>query len=238
MKNIVHLYITDHCSTHCPFCGMGSGPSGSRYLPGGSINELIVPLLSESSPNLVRLLGGEPLSHPEFNDILENLLSNSGVSKVEIITNGIGVEDKMSFICEMIDRYKKPIMIRFSINYWLLSANAFYKEDKMQSFLKKYQRNNLEFSTNIGVRNLPEDREILSSWQKVFGSLGNRVVITHLAAYTDEIEKECPGLYKKRTMICPHFDAKETFINPEGKLLKNCDDLSLDMQNHSKYYEK
>lgn len=238
MKNIIHLYITDHCSTHCPFCGMGSGPAGSRYLSKENIGVLVGPLLSSSSSNIIRLLGGEPLTHPEFNDILEALLSIPQVSEVEIITNGIGIESKMPFISEMIDRYEKPIMIRFSVNYWLLSVNPLYKGNSMVFFLKEHKKNNLKFSANIGVRDLLEDQIMSVKWQKIFHSFGSRAAVVHLIAYTSEIGKRCPGSYKKKVMICPHFGVIERFIGPDGEVFKSCDDLSFNMQNHSEYYER
>lgn len=62
MKNIVHLYVTDKCSTHCPFCLMASGPENNNFLDVSVLKKALGAVLDPNGENVVRLIGGEPSS--------------------------------------------------------------------------------------------------------------------------------------------------------------------------------
>ena len=119
MQNILHLSMTDKCSTHCPFCLMASGPDNNNFLDISVLKRTLDTVLVPGSENIVRLIGGEPLVHLKFLKILEILAQNEQISSIEIITNGIGIENLIENITSISDRYKKPVLIRLSINYWL-----------------------------------------------------------------------------------------------------------------------
>lgn len=238
MKNIIHFYITDHCSTHCPFCCMGSGPLNDKFVSMDCFASSLNSVLSGENDNIVRLIGGEPTTHPDFDGMLRFLLSHKKISMVEIITNGIGIEKKLPIIKELSERFNKKVHIRFSMNYWLLSVNPIFKEEKIRELLRKYQNKNLEFSVNFGLRNLQEDREELDKWRKVFSPFGCGMRTTHLIFYTEEAKKNCPDLYPFKNMICPHYGCTESFVNFKGEIFKACNDLAVEMRSYSNYREK
>lgn len=238
MKNIIHFYITDHCPTHCPFCCMGSGPLNDKFVSMDCFMSSLNSSLSEGSDNVVRLIGGEPTTHPDFDEMLRFLLLQKNVSVVEIITNGIGIEKKLPMIKELSERFDKKVHIRFSMNYWLLTVNPAFKEEKIREILGKYKNENLDFSVNFGLRNLQKDREELNKWREIFNSFGCGVRATHLTFYTEEAKKNCPDLYPFRNMICPHYGCAEEFINFKGEVFKACNDLAVEMRSYSNYCEK
>lgn len=82
MLKRVYLEITNSCNLNCPFC---TNQKGNRYL---SIEE-IKDYLSQIKPfcNYIYLhILGEPLLHPNFNEILEYLDQNN--FKLQLVTNG------------------------------------------------------------------------------------------------------------------------------------------------------
>lgn len=239
MKNVIHFYITDHCSTSCPFCGMTSGPLNNRFIDVKKISQILDLTVSSSCANVVRMIGGEPLVHPKFEELLKIFVMDTRIDEVEIITNGIGLDKKLPFISEMSKTYGKRILVRLSINYWLLSVNSLLKKTEIEKITADYKNvRNLKFSANIGIRVLPEDEKMLAEWRELLDSLRWGISIVHLAAYISGSEKKCPGLRPYRKMICPHLDVTEFFVSPDGNIFHSCDEVAKNMQMNSKYYGK
>ncbi|MEY4065190.1 MAG: hypothetical protein RIR26_1398 [Pseudomonadota bacterium] len=64
------LMITSRCSAGCSGCPFGSQEMPQRWMPVGSILER----MRNSRAALVVVTGGEPLEHPEFDQLTEELL--------------------------------------------------------------------------------------------------------------------------------------------------------------------
>ena len=83
--------VADHCNLNCKGCTAFSPLSQETYLDlnvfekdCGRISEL-----TEGKIELIDLLGGEPLLHPEINKIMEISRRHFTIGDINIITNGI-----------------------------------------------------------------------------------------------------------------------------------------------------
>ena len=235
MKNIVHLYVTDKCSTHCPFCLMASGPENNNFLDVSVLKKALGAVLDPNGENVVRLIGGEPLVHLEFLEILETLAQNERISGIEIITNGIGIENSIENIISISKRYKKPILNRLSINYWLLSKNRLLSdEEKFKCFIKKHSSDYVKFSSNIAIRDGEEG--LKQKWSTLMSSLRCWSSSVYLQEYVPGTAKVCEGLRPRRKLMCPHYQTKEKFIMPDGEVLNTAEDAAHWMWERSRYY--
>ena len=84
------IVITDHCDLSCPHCYNSSSPSRGTYLEKDKIISACN-IIMQDQPGFraVSLSGGEPLLHPEINNIVSEL-SNLGIV-VSCVTGGGGV---------------------------------------------------------------------------------------------------------------------------------------------------
>ncbi|MDD2499562.1 MAG: DUF5714 domain-containing protein [Geobacter sp.] len=92
--NELWLHITDRCNLACSHCLFCSGPDQTRELS----LEQITSHLEEASLlgcRLFALTGGEPLVHPDFKQIIEQILAIPD-SRVAILTNGLLAADKLA----------------------------------------------------------------------------------------------------------------------------------------------
>ena len=63
----VTIELTNYCPNECPYCSSNAGPEGSDYL---SV-ETITGFLKDDEYDRINISGGEPLSHPQFYNILQ-----------------------------------------------------------------------------------------------------------------------------------------------------------------------
>lgn len=237
MKNVVHIYVTDKCTTHCPFCVMASGPMNNNFMDVDKVVGTVEQSLCQGMENIVRLIGGEPLAHPDFEKVVKTLLKEPLVLKMEVITNGIGLEREILFLKDFAEKCKKIINIRLSINYWLLKTNGLYSsEEFLSSFVKEHASRYLVFTFNIGIRK-GEDW-IKEKYSNLASSMKCWARSVHLTEYVPGSNKQCEnGLYLRRNLICPHFCEKEEFVMPDGSVLRDAEEAAEWMWSRSKYYE-
>ncbi|MDD4600826.1 MAG: 4Fe-4S cluster-binding domain-containing protein, partial [Negativicutes bacterium] len=86
----LEFHITDHCNLNCKSCTHFAPLSAENYLYTDSFIKDIT-RLSELFTNIsrMRILGGEPLLHPQVNLFLEFSRSFFPNSKISLVTNGI-----------------------------------------------------------------------------------------------------------------------------------------------------
>ena len=87
----LRLSVTDRCNLRCFYC---MPEEGIRFLPKEqllSYEELtrIANLFIDLGVDKIRITGGEPFVRKDLVDLLKNLSSNDGLSKLSITTNGI-----------------------------------------------------------------------------------------------------------------------------------------------------
>lgn len=94
-KKII-MQITERCNMFCKHCFVSSSSKGND-LSYESIKEIILPQLLKSMVSKVTLTGGEPLVHPDINEILK-LLVQSGIA-VAVCTNGLAINHSLIDMC-------------------------------------------------------------------------------------------------------------------------------------------
>lgn len=87
------LHITDHCNLACSHCLFCSGPDQTREL---SFEQISGHLQAAAALGccLFALTGGEPLVHPDFSRIIEQILAIPD-SRIAILSNGLLVAQRL-----------------------------------------------------------------------------------------------------------------------------------------------
>ena len=89
LKTPVEFHLVDHCNLNCGYCAHFSSIAEKRFCTMDEVVEMMN-AVKIIRPEHLRLLGGEPLLHPEIDKILEYVKDNLPEgTQVEIFTNGI-----------------------------------------------------------------------------------------------------------------------------------------------------
>lgn len=83
------LNLAYHCNLNCTSCSHISNKMEPFFLDKNQISNDLKILLQAYSPQTIRLLGGEPLLHPDFLDIIKGIRQLNFEGKISVITNGM-----------------------------------------------------------------------------------------------------------------------------------------------------
>lgn len=90
--------INDHCNLNCPIC---YADSGTHRLEHRSLQEVCQMLdavvANEGAPDVVQISGGEPSTHPQFFDILDEARRRP-IKHLMINTNGVRIAQDADFV--------------------------------------------------------------------------------------------------------------------------------------------
>ena len=87
--NTVTLAITNRCNLSCRHCCPGSGPDeNAPVVPTTQVLRLIDDVVALGTEKLV-ITGGEPLTHPDWFNILTHACTRPGIDEVRLQTNAI-----------------------------------------------------------------------------------------------------------------------------------------------------
>jgi len=185
----LYINITNACNTNCPFCCMYSSTENSKYMDFDTFRSIVDKYDSEFE---LQLEGGEPLLHPNVYLFIEYALSKKGCKKVNILTNGIVLENHIRRIVELCKWYKIPFEIKVSVNYWLIKVNQDHIRKLEKIIFATEYIENFKISLNVRKRENDEwiDEEIakykltehansfyLQSYGKMTGSKYDKPVI-------------------------------------------------------------
>ena len=81
------LHITNRCNLACSHCLFSSSPDDAEQLPGETVRR-VAEQAWDLGCRVFALTGGEPLVHPDFESIVDHLLSLEGANVV-VLTNGL-----------------------------------------------------------------------------------------------------------------------------------------------------
>ncbi len=105
----LRISITNGCNMKCTYCH-NEGQTIRKEVKFLSVEDIKY-LVNNAKPyglKKVRLTGGEPLIHPEINEIVRMLHDELGISNIGINTNGLEIE-KLYELCET--EYLKQVVI-------------------------------------------------------------------------------------------------------------------------------
>ncbi|MDR2865422.1 MAG: radical SAM protein [Spirochaetaceae bacterium] len=89
--NRFEIYLTKHCNLNCKWCGVFSPLAERTYINSCRLNNDIqrLSVLTNKQVEHIRILGGEPLLHPQAAEILGIVRTYFPQTRIELVTNGI-----------------------------------------------------------------------------------------------------------------------------------------------------
>ena len=101
LKNIFFQLCTKTCNSKCKFCYIEKKPYKKEedFIPIEKIKQSLA-FLKGKKINSIYLTGGEPLMHPDFNQILRMCLK---LTNTTVMSNGIMINDKKARFLKKID---------------------------------------------------------------------------------------------------------------------------------------
>lgn len=87
IEPFLFLYITEKCQLRCQHCYMGDRLDAERRMSPAMVAEILAYLRAVHGQYKVYLLGGEPTTHPQFDEILD--VCHSAGYKVVLTSNGL-----------------------------------------------------------------------------------------------------------------------------------------------------
>lgn len=133
----MNIFITNHCPRKCSFCfartriGLTTNQDTADVMTRENIRN-VMDFLERSEEYQLRLLGGEPTTHPEFLEIVEEAIGRN--FHVQIFTNGMMPHsltdalaelphEKLSFLCNVSPQAKDTDEQRDQVHYTLKKFN-------------------------------------------------------------------------------------------------------------------
>ena len=106
----VNIEITDKCNLKCEYCYVNSSPHNKEIMKYEKVVELF-DILERNGVNTIQLTGGEPLVHPDIENILT--LATAKFDVIALLSNGVHFPDK---IIRIIEKNLDKIAVQISID--------------------------------------------------------------------------------------------------------------------------
>lgn len=175
LKNLFFQLSTKTCNLKCKYCYIEKNPYKTEqdFIQLDKIKQALI-CVKGKNLNSIYLTGGEPLMHPDFNQILRLCLK---ISNTTVLTNGTMINDKKArFLRKIDDESQFETIYRISLdstneleNDELRGRGSFRKALSAIMSLAKY-----EFNPIISVVNYKNKtkEEIFDEFQKYFMKKG------------------------------------------------------------------
>ena len=152
MLSYLEIHLVDHCNLNCKGCSHFSPLSPKWFIELDSFEAQLLQLKKIlNTIGLLRLMGGEPLLHPELRTLINVARSIFPDSRIALVTNGLllpllKIEDYNCFVINGIEvhltkypskkqkiRKYKRIFKKFKIKNEIVYTNTFYKRFSLES---------------------------------------------------------------------------------------------------------
>jgi len=140
MANIV---LCRKCNLKCPYCFANELKSSNYEDISGEALDTILDFVSVDGN--VGLIGGEPLLHPDFDRIIEQIKNDERFSYVTVFTNGILADRYMSQLCSN----KVKILINVNSVSDIGKCNFGKIEKNIEILLNNGMRQNITLGINL-----------------------------------------------------------------------------------------
>jgi len=155
MLDYLEVHLTNHCNLNCAYCCHFSPIAEKYFMPIEHFKNDIERLASLSGGNIrrIRLMGGEPLLHPEIKEFMKIARSNFPKYEIAITTNGIllaEMEDEFWRICaenniEIVLSYY-PIEIDYTLINKLAIKNKVVLKANIDTSMKIFRNFKMDLS--------------------------------------------------------------------------------------------
>ena len=126
----MNLIITKRCDKGCPYCFASDARNHTKFGEWDMSFETFIEMLNKREDGPVKLLGGEPTSHPEFGRFVEELVKRN--KEFTLISNFLFTDEVADIIIEAM----KKVNVHFLIN----SSNLEDREGRYDTFVKNYNK--------------------------------------------------------------------------------------------------
>ncbi|MDD3419970.1 MAG: radical SAM protein [Candidatus Gastranaerophilales bacterium] len=175
LENIWFQLSNTACNLKCKHCFLSCNPkfTNKSFLHIDKVKQTLDATRGENIKNIY-LTGGEPLLHPEINNILRLCLRRCNTT---ILTNGTMLNDKkVRFLRQLEDNYNFEIIFRVSLDHYdeiindrIRTRGHFRKAISGIQNLIKYEFNPIISTVNYDNR---DDDELKSGFRELFDSIG------------------------------------------------------------------
>lgn len=134
----MNIFITNHCPRKCSFCfartriGLATKQETADIMTRENVRE-VMNFLERSEEYQLRLLGGEPTTHPEFLEIVQEAIDRN--FHVQIFTNGMLSPELTDALCEL-----PQDKLSFLCNVSPQARDTGEQREQVQYFLKKFNQ--------------------------------------------------------------------------------------------------
>lgn len=87
--NTCELNISHQCNLSCRSCGHLAPVAARHHSRPAALHDVLSVLARHYRAEHVRLLGGEPLLHPELLDVIDAVLRSGVTGRIRVVTNGL-----------------------------------------------------------------------------------------------------------------------------------------------------
>ncbi len=204
----VYFAITNNCNRACPWCSVYSKPGLQTYLS----TERYEKLLPSSGLFEAQFEGGEPMLHPQLDDLVQRAWATGRCRRVVLCTNGVRIPKNPEALRAWILSFGAPFTLKVSLNHYLYArdtnhiARARLLADVVQSL--QQEEHAVELVFNLRRRRQNDEDQWLQHEVKKAG----------LMPWTNDFFLQRYGLAGDDTSLEPPYLVGEDFtlINPDG----------------------
>jgi cyclic pyranopterin phosphate synthase len=114
-KESCEINVVDHCNLTCRDCNHGSPGVRARFIDPDQLARDLAIMKLHYEPNTIKLVGGEPLLHPDILKVVQVVRESGLCRRILLITNGLLLPGMPQDLWQMIDAlevsvYPKPGM--------------------------------------------------------------------------------------------------------------------------------
>ena len=137
--NYFEIHLVDHCNLNCQNCDNFSPLAKDFYVDKNKFAKDFkqISIIAQDKIRNIRLLGGEPLLHPEINELLKISRISFPKANIRLTTNGI----KLSSMSEDFWKTCNENNIIIEITYYPIDIN----KEKIKKLSKEYKVNVIPF---------------------------------------------------------------------------------------------
>lgn len=153
------------CNLKCRHCYLGCAPNNKKknFLHIEKVKKTLAELVNKNL-KAIYLTGGEPLVHPDFNNIARLCLNQANVT---VLTNGTLINDKKArFLRQIEDNYDNELIFRISMDHFTEGKNDELRgkgtfKKAIAGVLNLYKNGFNPIISCVNIKN--EDEEVLKN---------------------------------------------------------------------------
>lgn len=200
----IEIQIVDHCNLNCSGCTHFSNIAEPYYITVEDYEKYVAEISQKFNIGIIRIIGGEPLLHPQITDIIKITRKYLQKSAISIVTNGILLSGRPDTFWKTI----KDNNIIFDVSVYPVNENIYKKSFEL---LKKY---NIEFHY--------KKTDFFLSFLNINGNYNKK------SAFKNCPVKKCTILYKGYIYHCPITSCLEIYNKKFNTNLKGSNGISIE----------